>query len=160
MSKLSTEIQALIDQLELKAHPEGGFYAETYRSDETIVEKDRSLLTSIYFLLTSGNVSRFHRIKSDELWYFHAGSPVTVHTLSEEGHKENLLGLDFTKGENPFLLVRANTIFGSSLEVEDGYALVSCAVAPGFDFRDFELFKAEELLADYPNAATIIARLT
>ena len=160
MNNLQNEIQALIDTLQLQPHPEGGFYVEMYRSEEYIPGKERSLLTSIYFLLTSGNVSRFHRIKSDELWYFHQGNAVTVHTLDENGHKSHLLGNNILGDEKPYLLVPANTIFGSCLSVENGYALVSCAVAPGFDFSDFELFTAEDLIAAYPNDTEIIYRLT
>ena len=155
-----SKLQELIEKLELLTHPEGGYYKETYRSDESIPGKERDLLTSIYFVLTSDNVSRFHRIKSDELWYFHFGSAVTVHTLDEKGHTQNLLGNNFENGEQPFLLVKASTIFGSSVDLPGGYALVSCAVAPGFDFRDFELFSTEELLAKYPDHKEIIERLT
>ena len=151
-------IQQLIKKFNLLPHPEGGWYAETYRSETSI--NDRSLLTSIYFLLTSDNVSRFHRIKSDELWYFHQGSAVTVHTLDENGHTAHQLGNNIENGEQPYLLVKANTIFGSSLDTPESYALVSCAVAPGFDFRDFELFTNEELLSEYPNHSEIIERLT
>ncbi|MEY3683061.1 MAG: hypothetical protein RLZZ289_1596, partial [Bacteroidota bacterium] len=77
-----TQLQQLINELGLQAHPEGGYYKETYRAAQTLDGQDRQLLTSIYFLLTAENVSKFHRIKSDELWYFHAGRPLIVHTLS------------------------------------------------------------------------------
>jgi len=155
---MQNQIQQLIKKFNLLPHPEGGWYTETYRSEENI--GDRSLLTSIYFLLTSDNVSRFHRIKSDELWYFHQGSAVTVHTLNENGHTAHQLGNDIENGEQPYLLVKANTIFGSSLDAPESYAFVSCAVAPGFDFRDFELFTKEELLKNYPEYELIIERLT
>jgi len=155
-----TQLQQLINELELQAHPEGGYYKETYRSAQTLDGQDRQLLTSIYFLLTAENVSRFHRIKSDELWYFHAGSPLIVHTLSERGHKQHHLGLDLSKGQQPFLWIPKDTIFGSSILDAEGYALVSCAVAPGFDFRDFELFTAEQLLLKFAAHREIIERLT
>jgi hypothetical protein len=155
-----TQLQQLINNLELQAHPEGGYYKETYRSAQTLDGQDRQLLTSIYFLLTAENVSRFHRIKSDELWYFHAGSPLIVHTLSERGHEQHHLGLDLSKGQQPFLWIPKDTIFGSSILDAEGYALVSCAVAPGFDFRDFELFTAEQLLLKFAAHREIIERLT
>jgi predicted cupin superfamily sugar epimerase len=154
------EIEEIINTLGLQPHPEGGFYGETYRSEEVIPGKERNLLTSIYFLLTDKNVSRFHRIKSDELWYFHTGSTVIVHTLDENGHCEHLLGNDFSKGERPYLMVPKDTIFGSSIKGSKGYAFVSCAVAPGFDFRDFELLSREELLQQFPANTEIIDRLT
>jgi hypothetical protein len=155
-----TQMQNLIEALHLLPHPEGGFYKETYRSELTLEGKDRQLLTSIYFLLTSANVSKFHRIKSDELWYFHAGSPLIVHTLGEHGHQQHHLGLDLSQGQQPFLWIPKDTIFGSTVLENDGFSLVSCAVAPGFDFRDFELFERSELLAAYPEHKEIVERLS
>lgn len=157
---MEKDIQILVEKLNLQAHPEGGFYSETYRSHEQIPGKDRQLMTSIYFLLTSDNVSRFHRIKSDEIWFFHAGSPLIVHTLDENGHTENKVGLNFNNGEQPQFLVKRDTIFGSSVMLENSYSLVSCVVAPGFDFEDFELFTTEELLPLFPEHESIISRLT
>lgn len=152
-------IQALIEQFDLQAHPEGGYYKETYRSVETI-DGEQSLMTSILFLLTSDNASNFHRIQSDEHWYFHEGSPLVVHVIGESGHEQRLLGLDLTAGQRPYQLVKKKEIFGSEVQVEGGYALVSCAVAPGFMFRDFELFSRKELLDQYPDYEAIICRLT
>jgi len=155
-----TTAQELVQSLGLLPHPEGGFYKETYRSELALDGIDRQLLTSIYFLLTSANVSKFHRIKSDELWYFHAGSPLIVHTLGERGHQQHHLGLDLSKGQQPFLWIPKDTIFGSTVLENDGFSLVSCAVAPGFDFRDFELFERSELLAVYPEYKEIVERLS
>jgi predicted cupin superfamily sugar epimerase len=159
-SFMTNEIAEIVEKLQLLPHPEGGFYSETYRSPATLTDMDRSLMTCIYFLLTSENPSRFHRIKSDEMWFFHAGSALTVHTLDDRGHRENQLGLDLSKGELPQLLVPKNTIFGSSVAGENNFALVSCVVAPGFDFADFELFTRQTLLEWYPNEERIISQLT
>ena len=155
-----TTAQELVQSLGLLPHPEGGFYKETYRSELALDGIDRQLLTSIYFLLTSANVSKFHRIKSDELWYFHAGSPLIVHTLGERGHQQHHLGLDLSKGQQPFLWIPKDTIFGSTVLENNGFSLVSCAVAPGFDFRDFELFERSELLVAYPEHKEIVERLS
>jgi predicted cupin superfamily sugar epimerase len=157
---MKNEIKQLIEKLELLPHPEGGFYKEMYRSEDKLDDKDRNLLTSIYFLLTSEHVSHFHRIKSDELWYFHAGSTLTVHTLDENGYSAFKLGTDVANGQLPFYLVKKNTIFGSTIDHPNSYALVSCAVAPGFDFRDFELFERNELLNLYPDNEEIVTILT
>ena len=144
----------LIEAFNLKSHPEGGFYAETYRSSESIPEKDRQLLTSIYFLITGNSISRFHRIQSDECWYFHEGSPLLVHSIMENGeHQVTELGLDLSQNEVPFHVVPAKTIFGSHLKNDT-------AVAPGFDFADFELFTAEELTGLYPEHQSVIDKLT
>lgn len=156
---LPKRAQELIEKFDLKSHPEGGFYSETYRSSESIPGKERNLLTSIYFLITGNSVSRFHRIQSDECWYFHEGSPLLIHSISPEGaYTVTELGLQ--ENEVPFHVVPARHIFGSHLKSEEGYAFVSCAVAPGFDFRDFELFSSETLLREYPDYQTIIRKLT
>ena len=157
---MEQEIAYWVEKLDLLPHPEGGFYKETYRSNETIPGTNRQLMTGIYFLLTSENISRFHRIKSDEIWFFHAGSPLIVHTLDENGHKQQHLGLDLNAGQQPQFLVAKNTIFGSSVLNENSYSLVSCAVAPGFDFEDFELFTKADLLPLFPECEAIIERLT
>lgn len=157
---MQDEIQQIVKSLNLLPHPEGGFYAETYRSTEIIPGKERNLMTAIYFLLTSDNVSRFHRIKSDELWFFHAGSPLTVHTLDQNGHTEYAVGSNYEKGEQLQLLVPKDTIFGSSVKEANSYSLVSCVVAPGFDFADFELFSKDQLLPLFPDCEEIISRLT
>ena len=157
---MKARVNELIEKLKLHPHPEGGFYSETYRSNMVITSLKRKLMTSIYFLLTSENVSKFHRIKSDEIWFFHEGSSLIVHTLSEEGHKENRVGLNLLQGETPQFLVEKETIFGSTVAEEDSYSLVSCIVAPGFDFEDFELFSREQLEVLYPDNNEIISRLT
>lgn len=159
-NKMDRTIDQLISELNLTPHPEGGFYSETYRSEETITDKNRNLVTAIYFLLTSENVSKFHRIKSDELWFFHSGSPLIVHTLDEKGHNQNLIGNDISKGQQPQFLVPKNTIFGSTVYNENSYSLVSCVVAPGFDFADFELFSKDDLLSSFPDHFEIISRMT
>lgn len=159
---MKKRVQELIDQLQLKAHPEGGYYAEIYRSDWQVVTDhgSRSLMTCIYFLLTSANFSRFHQIKSDEMWFYHEGSPLTVHVLSDNGYEKLLVGPSDQEGHLPYQLVKSGVIFGSTVDQEDSYSLVSCVVAPGFDFQDFKLFSAEELLEKWPEHQNIIYQLT
>lgn len=159
VDQLNKRTLELIEVLGLKSHPEGGFYKETYRSVEK-VSGEKTLMTSIYFLLTSEHVSHFHRIKSDEHWYFHEGSSLTIHLLNDKGHQELKLGPNLNNGESFYHLVPKNTIFGSTIDHQSGYALVSCAVAPGFDFRDFELLDSEFLRERYPNDEEIIKKLT
>lgn len=157
--KLQAEIDLLVSKLDLAPHPEGGFYRETYRSEETVKGGKRSLLTCIYFLLTSENVSHFHRIKSDEHWFYHGGSPLIVHVMDAAGHHKHIVGNDLEKGYLPHFLVPKNTIFGSTVMNKNSYSLVSCAVAPGFDFADFELLSRTELLQQYPMHQEIIELL-
>jgi uncharacterized protein len=154
--------QYWINHLGLNPHPEGGYYRSSYASDDSISveEKGRKLFTSIYFLLKSDDISHFHRLKSDELWYFHGGSPLIIHVIDESGeYKEMKLGLNLEEGELPQVLVRKNTVFGSSVLVEDTFSLVGCMVSPGFDFEDFELFNQEELLEEYPRHEEIIRKM-
>lgn len=148
-----------IDQLGLIAHPEGGYYKETFTSSDR-TSGNRNLFTSIYFLLHSHDVSRFHRLKSDELWYFHSGSSLTVHIIDENGHYfEKKLGLNLEENEVPQVLVPKNSIFGSSVTGENTYSLVGCMVSPGFLFEEFELFTKKELLMKYPQHSDIIEKL-
>lgn len=149
-------------------HEEGGYYKETFVSEENIpvegtrkvIEEARRLWTSILFLLRDGEVSNFHRLKSDEMWYYHSGSPLTVYMISPEGilTTENL-GLNIENGERPQVLVPKGYIFGSSMN-NDGYALVGCMVSPGFEFKDFELFERNYLLEKYPEYKETILKLT
>ncbi|MEJ8553387.1 cupin domain-containing protein [Tepidibacter sp. Z1-5] len=157
-----------IKKLNMNSHPEGGFYKETFVSEETITDNDldvnfkgsRKLWSSIYFLLRDGEVSNFHRLKSDEMWYYQAGSPLTIYMISPEGElTEEKLGLDIENGEKPQVLVRKNYIFGSAMN-NHGYALVGCMVSPGFQFEDFELFEREYLLNKYPQHKNTIIKLT
>lgn len=154
------DIASIINKLKLQPHPEGGFYSETYRSEITIPGRDRQLMTSIYFLLASENVSRFHRIKSDELWFYHTGSPLIVHTLENGKHIQTIVGQNVLENELPYFLVPKDTIFGSTVLNKNSYSLVSCVVSPGFDFKDFELFSEDQLIVDFPDHQDIIKKLT
>lgn len=151
-----------IEHLNLAPHPEGGYYKSSFASNEEmeVGAASRKLYTSIYFLLETGNVSHFHRLKSDEVWYYHAGSPLIVHMFDEDGdYTEMKLGLDFEKGEVPQAIVPKNSIFGSSIMDNNAFSLVGCMVSPGFDFEDFELFTQEELIKDYPDHVEVIKKL-
>lgn len=148
-----------IKNLDMTAHPEGGFYKEGFASEQKIGEL-RKLWTSIYFLLRDGEVSNFHRLKSDEMWYYHAGASLTIYMINEEGKLiTEELGLDIEHGEKPQVLVPKGYIFGSAMNKE-GYSLVGCMVSPGFNFEDFELFQREELLQKYPEYKEEIFKLT
>lgn len=153
-----------IETLELSAHREGGFYRQMLKSPTTYSDTAcnrgaRALYTSIYFLLTDENPSRFHRLTADEVWYYHEGAPLTIHLIHPDGHYEQIiLGKEIEAGQHLQAVVPKNVIFGSSVEAD--YALVSCMVAPGFEYEDFELFKRADLLKIYPEHAEIITRLT
>ena len=156
----SNRINQLIDTLSLEKHPEGGFYSETYRSNKKTANNEGVLMTSIYFLLTSEDVSNFHMISNDELWFHHEGSPISIHTLENGIHKEHILGKVYNDVCRPQYLVKGKTIFGSTVLTPNSYTLVSCVVSPGFEFKDFELFSYEQLIKQFPKEEDIIKRLT
>jgi uncharacterized protein len=143
---IPAEIAELIDKLQLQPHPEGGFYRETWRSNLSLPQSilpaeytgDRSAGTSILFLLPTEHFSRWHRVRSAELWFHQAGDPLEL-VIAEtiEGAKQRIyLGQDqtFQTVVPPNYWQRAAPVPGTA-----GYALVACVVVPGFDFADFEL---------------------
>ncbi|TWT01014.1 cupin domain-containing protein [Planomicrobium sp. CPCC 101079] len=153
-----------IEQLQMEKHPEGGYFKQSFKSKEIISPEShpgiRNLYTSIYFLLRSENISHFHQLKSDELWYFHAGSSLTVHIIGQNGtYRQEKLGLAIEKGEKPQVLVEKGSIFGSSVDTEGTFSLVGCMVSPGFDFADFKLFSQAQLIEKFPQHEKVIRRL-
>lgn len=150
----------LIDTLGLEPHPEGGHYREVFRSPRTVRPDDgrgeRSALTVIHFLLSEGEVSRWHRVASDEAWHLVGGAPLAL-LVSRD---------DFRTIETHRLGAEAGPAHGvpagawqaaRSLGV---YSLVGCTVGPGFDFADFEMIDAHPDLADaarqQPEAAPFV----
>ncbi|HSC54588.1 MAG TPA: cupin domain-containing protein [Phnomibacter sp.] len=158
-----SQIQKLIQQYALAPHPEGGYYAETYRSATMVPTAAgmRPASTAIYFLLTKGNFSAFHRIKSDEGWHHYTGDKVQVHVIHPNGNYECIcLGKNIEQGEQVQAMVQAGSWFASETIGPTGFALVGCTVAPGFDFADFELANRAELQQEFLLHADLIARLT
>ena len=151
--------QYYIDKLNMTPHVEGGYFKESVVSED-LFREDKRLFSSIYFLLETGEVSNFHRLTSDEMWYYHDGQALTIYMITPDGELiTKQLGLDIEKGEVPQVLVPKGHIFGSSMN-NDGFALVGCMVAPQFTFDEFELFDRKKLLNLYPNYEEIIKKLT
>jgi len=153
----------IIDKLKLIPHPEGGFYSETYRSDYTILNEQketRHVCTAIYYLLEDEDKSLFHRIQSDELWFFHLGQPLEIISIQGDQLTTNILGIDMDKGECPQVRIPANTWFAARVKNAKGFSLVSCTVSPGFDFADFVLAKREALVQQFPHLKDIIEKFT
>lgn len=164
-----SDAEQWIEHLQLKPHPEGGFFRETYRASESITQADlperfggdRAFSTAIYFLLRSGDFSALHRIKSDEVWHFYAGSTLTIHVInSQDEHTPIRLGTDIAAHAVPQAVVAAGDLFGARVEDPNTFALVGCTVAPGFDFADFLMPSRGELLQQYPRHRDVIERLT
>lgn len=122
----------LIESLQLQPHPEGGWYRQVYKSEDRVTRNhdgaDRSALTTIYFLLAAGTQSRWHRVRSDEVWHFYEGDPLELSTKSESivldaDHRVHVIPARAWQSARPL----------------GAYTLVGCTVGPGFEFEDFEM---------------------
>ena len=126
----------IITRLELRPHPEGGHYRETFR-DQTTDANGRSRSTSIYYLLARGERSHWHRVDAAEGWHWYAGDALTL-TIVEHGKKSTVtLGSDFSAGQRPQTVVPARA--WQAAEGLGDWTLVGCTVAPGFEWAGFEL---------------------
>lgn len=157
--------EAWIERLNLKPLEfEGGYYREQIRSNEEILAPGRSaprpLHTAIYYLLTPDTCSAMHRLANDEVFHFYAGDRVRMLQLGPAGQGRSLLlGNDGAPEVEPQLLVPRGTWQGSALEPGGAYALLGTTMAPGFDFRDFELGHYADLCAQYPAFDADLRRL-
>jgi predicted cupin superfamily sugar epimerase len=126
----------IIARLDLKPHPEGGHYRETFRdTGEDAAGRSRS--TAIYFLLARGERSHWHRIDAVEVWHYYAGATLTLHIADDTGQRRVKLGADLAAGEEPQAVVPAYA--WQAAESNGEWTLVGCTVAPGFEFSKFEL---------------------
>ncbi len=158
-----------VQKLQMEPHPEGGYFAETYRSAETIPHSalpdrfggNRAFGTAIYFLLESHHVSALHRIQADEIWHFYAGGPLDVFVIDPTGELTVIrLGNKLEQGDVFQAVVPAGCWFGSKPAEGSAFSLVGCTVAPGFDFADFEMADRATLLEEYPQHRAVIEQLT
>lgn len=164
---VSPELPELVARLGLRPHPEGGFYRELYRAPLVLPRAalpsefggERAAATAIYFLVTADTFSALHRIASDEMWFFLGGDPLEVIVLDEDGGLE-VKRIGPVGDEEPFAVVAAGRVFGARVAAGGRWSLVSCVVAPGFDFADFELCERAVLCARFPRHAELIAALT
>jgi len=158
----------LIEKFKMEKHPEGGYFKEVYRSEEHIKKSalnerfggDRAYSTAIYFLLIGEDISKFHRIKSDEIWHFYEGSGLIVHVIDKIGNYTQLLIGDNPKdGYDYMITVKQGDWFAAEVIDKQSFAFVGCTVAPGFDFEDFQLAEKGVLLELYPDCKEIIEKL-
>jgi predicted cupin superfamily sugar epimerase len=135
MAALPT-VAEIIARLELRPHPEGGHYRETFRDPRTDAD-GRAHSTAIHFLLARGERSHWHRIDAVEIWHYYAGSPLTLQIADDAGQRSVRLGSDLAAGEVPQAVVPVQA--WQAAESTGDWTLVGCTVAPGFDFAKFEL---------------------
>lgn len=162
-------VRRIVERFELVPHPEGGYYREVYRSTLTLdhpgvppgFKRERAAATLIYFLLSGTDFSAFHRVRfSDEVWHLYAGGPLEIFVIDDGGHLDRrVLTTDVTRGE-PISMIRAGSWQSARLADGADWALGGCSVAPGFDYQDFEMPPASELLERYPDHESTIRQLT
>lgn len=151
----------LIRTLGLEPHPEGGYYAQTFKSALSLAtpQGPRPAATAIYFLLEAGDFSAWHRVRSEEVWHFYAGEGLELHLMTEAGEYSKVrMGPNVMQGEEPQAVVPAGV--WQAARPLGAYALVGCTVAPGFAFADFELPTREDLQRRFPRHAEVIGQLT
>jgi uncharacterized protein len=170
MTSANTAVEELIRRFALEPHPEGGYYSETYRSDKLVLRESehgpasdatRAASTAIYFLLADGAYSAWHRIRSDELWHFYAGSPIEIHSIDERGVlSTRKLGHALDHPGTVFqAVVPAGHWFAARCCDPSTWALVGCTVAPGFEFSEFEIADIDVLAEKFPLHRAIIELL-
>lgn len=158
--------EEVIEQLRLAPHPEGGFFAETFRAAALPVPLPsrgvRSASTAIYFLLRSADFSALHVVQSDEVWHHYLGDALELHCFdAADRHRRVLLGPDLSAGERPQHVVQAGELQAARVVAgAHGFTLCGCTVAPGFDFADFRMPGRAELLARLPAARELVLALT
>src|SRR5687768_3992637 len=158
--------EEVIEALRLSAHPEGGFFAETFRAATLPFELAgrgfRSASTAIYFLLRSSDFSALHEVASDEQWHHYLGDALELHCFDSAGlHRRVLLGNAISDGQRPQHVVRAGELQGARVVPgAHGFALCGCSVAPGFDFADFRMPSRAELLQQLPEHRELVTSLT
>lgn len=165
----NSEIEKIINFYNLKAHPEGGFYARTYTSEIQIPQnilgdkfyEDRASSSAIVYLLRKGERSHFHKIASDELWHFYAGSSLRIVEISNNGEaKETILGPLTQSGAVFQYCVKAGTYFAATLYSDGDYSFVGCTVSPAFDFQEFKLPTRKDLVSKFPLCSNLIEEFT
>ena len=166
---MDEDARRIVERFGMTPHPEGGWFREVWRSPLAVEHSAipaghanrRCGGTLIYFLLSGNDFSAFHRVRwTDELWHLYAGGPLELHIIdSERRHTRHLLTTDLDCGE-PTALVPAGHWQAARLEANARWAFGGCTVAPGFEFEDFEMPPAGELIAEYAEHAAIIGELT
>jgi predicted cupin superfamily sugar epimerase len=150
----------IIQQYQLQAHPEGGYYREYFRAQLQVATPhgDRAAATSIWFYLPLGQKSHFHRLTSDEIWYWHHGGNAVLHCIAPDGtYTQHVIGAQ-PPATTFVCVLPAGTWFAA--EPQNSGVLVSAMVAPGFVFEDFELASKPELLEQFPQHHACIELFT
>ena len=185
---MNSEAKYLIEKLNLrKLYEEGGYYRETYRSEESILINSfdnpdhknklcclseisddddgstnlRPIFTLIYYLLDGDQFSAFHKVRFDEIWHFYKGSTVSLYLLTDSKKTLSVrLGNNLDNNEHIHYVIKGNTWFAAEINDKSSYSLIGCSVSPGFDFKDFEIGSKSGLKKIYPQHEFIIDKLS
>ena len=133
----------------LRKHEEGGSFTEVYTSAAS--RDDRAYMGSIYFLLDEDEISHFHQIDCEEIWYFHEGCGMKITVLKDGRKQEFLLGNDIEKGQKAMIVIEKDSIFASENLDRNGYSFVSCATSPAFTYEGFSLIYRQQIKEGYPD---------
>lgn len=162
-------VRRIVERFGLEPHPEGGYFREIYRSPMKLKHPrigtdagiERSAGTLIYFLLSGADFSAFHRVRhSDEIWHMYGGGPIEIFTIDSGGQLDkHTLTTELMQGE-PTVMVPADTWQAARLAPGADWALGGCTVSPGFEYEDFEMPAASELINRFPEHEQTIRMLT
>jgi uncharacterized protein len=148
------DINAVIESLQLEPHPEGGFYREMHRASSLVKEangRSKNAYSSIYYLLSGNDFSAWHRIQSDETWFFHLGCDIAIHYFDDQAMLKTVqIGLGSMQFQ---VTIPAGTWFAAKPVRTDAFCLVSCVVGPAFTFTEFEMGKRQSLLDAFGTTA-------
>ena len=157
-------IEQIVEKYKMQKHPEGGYYSEVFRSNIKInncsnsAMNAHSAMSSIFYLLSKGEISKFHSILQDETWHYYSGGILLLHLISPNGeYKLVRLGSDFYTEDFQFT-VPANWLMAA--EVVGKFCLLGCTVAPAFEFADFNMPSRNELLEKFPDHSDIIIKFS
>ena len=138
----------LKEKYHLEKHPEGGWFSEVYTAP--FEAEGRALAGSIYFLLDKDDISHFHRLDCDEVWYYHEGCGIKVTMIYEGKMSELLLGSGLSPEENMMVILPKGSVFAAENLDKKGYTFMSCMTAPKFSYEGFELLSKDQILSEYP----------
>lgn len=139
----------IINEYKLEMHPEGGWFSECYTSSGQ--QNGRAMAGSIYYLMRGAEISHFHQLDSDEIWFYHEGCGMRITVITSSTRDEYLLGSNFENDERVMVSIPKGAIFAAENLSEDGYTFVSCVTTPKFTYDGFKLIRETQLKTEYPN---------
>ncbi|XP_066304723.1 uncharacterized protein [Branchiostoma lanceolatum] len=159
-----SEVERLVELYDLQPHPEGGWFKETFRStahcqnEHLHGNKDSRVATVCYYLLPKNGMSHWHRLASDEIWLYHDGGCLKIHMIDEKGvYSSAVLGSSLEHPEARYgVSVPAEVWLAAEPTNGGNFSLISCMVAPGFEWKGFEMGREEDLVTSFPHLADII----